>query len=187
MLSHACRVALILDRASWSLSPLGLCRLAIPTSEPHDGPGEVGMHPAALSLPQCTLTVILRHGVKAWGEKGVVESNRKVCLLENRIWLVGWSSRTWLGNLSLVSRLKVFELTSQEECHSRRLIFPSGGTRQSSIFKRPIYGPKYMKNISWLQGRVFKSCLTQSCRLAATYGSEGRFHAYTLCSICSFW
>ena len=144
---HMCAELLLsyLDRASWSLSPLGLHSLTIPTSESRDGPREVGVHPAALSLPQCTVTVIQRHSVKARGERCVVESKRKVCLLENRIWLVRWSSCTWLGNLSLAPSLKAFEFTSQEECCSRRLIFPSGGMRQSSTFKRPIYGPKYKK------------------------------------------
>lgn len=142
------------------------------------------MHPAAPSLPQCTVTVVQRHPAKAWGERNVVESERKVCLLENRTWLVGWRSCTWLGNLILAPSLKVFELTSQEECHSRQLIFPSGGMRQSSTFKRPIYGPKYKKLLLGSKLSVLESCLTRGCRLAATYGSEGRFHAYALCSVC---
>lgn len=111
----------------------------------YDGPGEVGGHPAALSLPQCTVTVSQRHGVKAWGGRGVVQSKRKVCLLENGSWLVGWSSCTWLGNLSHAPSLKVFELTSQEEWYFCQLIFPSWGMRQSSTFKRLIYSSKYKK------------------------------------------
>lgn len=185
MLPHACRVALAL--VGWSVvvpKPSRASQPYLPISAPRDGPREVGVHPAALSLTQCRVTVIQKHIVKAWGERGVEESKRKVCLLENRIWLVRWSSCTWLGNLSLAPSLKVFELTSQEECYSCWLIFPSGGMRQSSIFKRPIYGPKYKKLFLWLQVRVLKSCLTQGCRLAATYGHEGGFHACAPCGIC---
>ena len=122
MLPHACRVALIL--VGWSIMEPKPSR----ASQPYQtniwtlwwarggrcAPTSTVITPA---YSHCHSEVF--RSVRAWGERGVVDSKRKVCLLENRIWLVGWSSCTWPGNLSLAPSLKVFELTSQEECCSQ--------------------------------------------------------------------